>query len=84
MPKVLCFDRNGPETVATLAQIRLRLNTPTRGTLAQRKLSKHRNARPRFAGHYRRFDDLEALSPAAALVPANPTVVTDLRKCVIS
>lgn len=70
MPRILCFDQNGPETVVTLAQIRRSLNTPTRGTMTQRKLSKHRNARPRFAGRYRRFEDLEIVSPAAALVLA--------------
>jgi hypothetical protein len=70
MPKILCFDRNGPETIATLSQIRRRLNTPTRGTLSSRKFSKHRNARPRWTGHYRRFETIESIAPAAALVLA--------------
>jgi hypothetical protein len=70
MPRVLCFDENGPETITTLAQIRRRLNTPTKGSLASRRTSKHGRARPHWSGHYRRFDTIEVMSPAAALVLA--------------
>lgn len=70
MPRVLCFDQNGPETVAMLAQIRRRLNSRVKGTLASRRTSKHARARPHWSGHYRRFDTVEIISPAAALVLA--------------
>lgn len=70
MPRVLCFDQNGSETVELLAQVRRRLNTRLRGTLAGSKISKHRNARPKWSGRYRTFENLEIVSPAAALVLA--------------
>lgn len=70
MPRVLCFDQNGPETITTLAQIRRRLNTRVRGGLSSRPTSKHARARSRWSGHYRRFDTVEIISPAAALVLA--------------
>lgn len=70
MPNVLCFDQNGPETIATLAQIRSRLNTRVKGSLAPMRTSKHARARARWSGHYRRFDSIEIISPAAALVLA--------------
>lgn len=71
MPSVLCFDQNGIETLATLAEIRRRMNTRLRGTLVGTTLSKHRNARPKWSGRYRNFEDLELVSPAAALVLAS-------------
>jgi hypothetical protein len=70
MPRVLCFDQNGSETIAILAQIRRRLNMRVKGTLAARRTSKHSRSRPRWSGHYRRFDNIEIISPAAALVLA--------------
>jgi hypothetical protein len=70
MPSVLCFDENGSETIAALADIRRRLNTKMSGTRDGGKLSKHRNARPKWSGRYRRFDTIESVSPAPALVLA--------------
>ncbi|WP_316181886.1 MULTISPECIES: hypothetical protein [unclassified Bradyrhizobium] len=70
MPKVLCFDQNGPETVSVLADIRRRMNTPITGVVSTTKASKHRRARQRWSGRYRSFEALEEVSPAAALVLA--------------
>src|SRR4249919_2222474 len=55
MPAVLCFDRNGAETLAALADLRRRLRTPVRGIRGGTTLSKHRGAKPRWSGTYRKF-----------------------------
>jgi hypothetical protein len=69
-PELLCFNDNGSETVAALADIRRNLHLPMRGTRRGRDVSKHRNARVRQAGRFRSFEVVKGISPAAALVLA--------------
>jgi hypothetical protein len=70
MPATLCFDRNGAETLRSLSEIRHGLNTKMGGTRSATRLSKHRNARPRWSGNYKKFETIESVSPAPALVLA--------------
>lgn len=71
MPKVLSFDTNIGETLSALDEIRRRVNMPVRGQRSSLKLSKHRNARPKWLGSYKKFETIEEISPAVALVLAS-------------
>jgi hypothetical protein len=70
MPAVLCFDRNGAETLAALAELRRRLRTQMSGIRGGTGLSKHRGAKPRWSGSYRKFESIKSITPSAALVLA--------------
>lgn len=71
MPKVLSFDSNVDETLSALADIRRRVNMPMTGERGGIKISKHRNARPKWMNSYTKFETIEAISPAVALVLAS-------------
>ena len=70
MPAVLCFDRNGTETLAALADLRRRLRTRMRGIRGGTTVSKHRGAKPRWSGSYQKFETIKSITPSAALVLA--------------
>lgn len=70
MPTMLCFDRNCSETLAALAEIRHGLSMRIKGSRGGSKVSKHRNAKPRWSGSYKRFETIESVTPAVALVLA--------------
>lgn len=70
MPKVLCFDENPVITLRTLADLRQLLDRPLRGMRQYNKPSKHRGARSRFLGSYIAFEEVERITPAAALAIA--------------